>query len=359
MATAYIIKHRYDALRVILSGSKLITGVGEDAVVQSFASTRAAREHLDLVLSRRRREGYAIEEQELDDADEMALAHADVQPDPLAGCVSWDAETRRLKVVFKGKAVPAGRCEAVVERAAQLQPICLQVLCDHASPGAALSAALARAPLAAVNHFIFDTFFQTVARQRDNSPGDLAELFAALPNLERAFLTGALNLTPTTAPQLRELYLLGDPLSPATLAALGACQFPALETLGMALSADGGPAEELEAALALRRMAAPNLRSIDIHGVSDLLGFFDALTQARLPPTWSSLRIDGRVDDEDALLGLLRERAGALASLSHLGLPLGDELSLDGEAQAKACVDSVADREELRDLLTPGAYDTW
>jgi hypothetical protein len=359
MATAFIIKHRYDALRVILSGSKLITGVGENAVVQSFASTRAAREHLDLVLSRRRREGYAIEEQELEDADEEILAHADVQPDPLAGCVSWDAEQRRLKIVFKGATVPAGRCEAIVERALQLQPVSLQVLCDHASPGAALSAALARTPLPSVHHFIFDTFFQTVTRQRNNSPGDLGELFAALPNLERAFFTGALMLQPVTVPQLRELYLLGDPLSPATLAALGACQFPALETLGMTLCSDGGPAEELEAALALRRMAAPNLRSIDVHGVSDLLGFLDALTQSPLPPTWSSLRMDGRVDDEDALLALLTERAGAMASLSHLGLPLGDELSLDGEAHAKACVEGLADREELRDLLTPGAYDTW
>ena len=359
MATAYIIKHRYDALRVILSGSKLITGVGEDAVVQSFASTRAAREHLDLVLSRRRREGYAIEERELEDADEEILAHADVQPDPLAGCVAWDAEQRRLKITFKGQAVPAGRCEAVVERAVQQQPVSLQVICDLASPGAALSAALAQVPLASVHHFIFDTYFQTVTRQRSNSPGDLGELFTALPNLERAFLTGALVLTPVTVPQLRELYLLGDPLSPATLAALGACQFPALETLGIALCSDGGPAEELEAALALRRMAAPNLRSIDIHGVSDLVGFLDALTQSPLPPTWSSLRMDGRVHDEDALLALLGERARAMASLSHLGLPLGDELSLDGEARAKECIDVLADREELRDLVTPGAYDAW
>jgi len=146
---------------------------------------------------------------------------------------------------------------------------------------------------------------------------------------------------------------------PAALAALGACQFPALETLGMTLCSDGGPAEELEAAQALRRMAAPNLRSIDVHGVSDLLGFLDALTQARLPPTWSSLRMDGRVEDEGRLLAMLGERAVAMASLSHLGLPLGDELSLGGEAHAKACVEGLADREELRDLLTPGVYDTW
>ena len=358
MATAFIIKHRYDALRVILSGSKLITGVGEDAVVQSFASVRAAREHLDMVLSRRRREGYAIEEQELADADENVLAHADVQPDPLAGCVAWDPEQRRMRVTFKGAEVPPGRCAAVVERAAQLQPVCLQVLCDPASPGAALSAALAEAPLVSVHHLVFDTFFQTVARQRDNSPGDVAQLFAALPNLERAFLNGALELRETTHPRLRELYLLGDPLAPATLAALGGGHFPALETLGLCLCSDAGPADPLALATVLVRLDAPQLRSLDLHGVGDLHAFLDVLTREPLPPGWSSVRVDGRVGDEDALLALLLGRAPVLASLRSLGLPLGDELSTEAEAQARV-VHGVVDHEELHDLLTPGAYDTW
>lgn len=359
MATAFIIKHRYDALRVILSGSKLITGVGDDAVVQSFGSVRAAREHLDMVLSRRRREGYAIEEQELADADEDVLANAEVQPDPLAGCVAWDAEQRRMKVVFKGAEVPPGRCEAVVERAAQLRPVCLQVVCDHASPGLALSAALAATPLPSVHHLVFDTFFQTVTRQRDNSPGDVALVLAALPELERAFLTGALALAATSHPRLRELYLLGDPLTPATLAALAASRFPALEVLGLTLAADAAPADAPAVAEALRRVSAPQLRSVDVHGVGELHALLDALTGAPLPPGWATLRLDGRVGDEDALLELLTARAPVLASLRHLGLPLGDELSSEAETQARARVHGLVDREELHDLLTPGTYDTW
>src|SRR5687767_1388166 len=105
MATVHILRGR-DTLRITLSGPRLITGEGDSAIVQAFASEEAARSHLEMVLARRRRSGYTIETQELDEGPAL--------PDPLVGVVEYDATRRNMRVTFKGSEIPPGRCDQIV-----------------------------------------------------------------------------------------------------------------------------------------------------------------------------------------------------------------------------------------------------
>ncbi len=304
-----------------------------------------------MVLSRRRRSGYVIESHELD--EEPAL------PDPLAGVVEWDATRRNMRVTFKGSELPPRHCEAIVQRAAEKQPLCLQMLCDHASPGAQLSSALAGVRLPSIKSFIFDTYSQTVTRQVRNSPGDLAVVLEAMPSLEAAFITGDVLLRPLAHASLRALFLLGDPLSARSLAGLGESNLPALTTLGLLLCSDAEPAPEKTVAAALLKVSAPRLARIEVQGVEDATALLSALAAKALPIAWQSLRIDGQIPDEDALLAVFNGRAKQLGSLKTLALPLADEVSQDAAEQGAAKLPCLRDCDDVPGMLQPSTYADW
>lgn len=358
MPTAYFVQHRGDVQRIVLAGDKLITGAGETAVVQQFDNPRAAKEHLEMVLSRRRREGYRVEMREISAAD-LGAGTVPEGPDPLADCVAFEPDHRRMTVTFRGHEVPPGRCVEVVMRAAELAPGSMQVLCDLASPGQTFAAALLRLPLPSLTALAFDTHFQTVTRQAKNSPGDVADLLAALPQLENLFVTGDVTLRPTRHDNLDELYLLGDPLRGATLTALAACKFPRLGVLALRLAADAACRDELLAAEALQRLDAPQLRYVEVAGVHDLTAFLAALAVRPVPPSWEALRLTGTVRDEDAFLSLLASHANRFESLAEFGLPLADGLSREGAVHARRILDAIDDSGELPDRLAPDVYDRW
>ena len=350
MATVHILRGR-DTLKITLSGPRIITGEGDTAIVQAFASEEAARSHLEMVLARRRRSGYAIETQELD--EEPAL------PDPLVGVVEYDATRRNMRVTFRGSEIPPGRCDAIVARAAEVKPLCLQILCDHASPGAGLSSALAGVRLPSVRSFIFDTYFQTVTRQAGNSPGDLAAVLEAMPALEAAFITGDVLLRPLVHATLRALFLMADPITPRSLAGLGGSHLPALTTLGIMLASDTEPMEGEPVAAALLKLGAPKLSHLEVDGLADIVGFLKALSSKALPASWSTLRIDGGIADEDALLAVLGERKTKMAKLSTLALPLADEVSQDAAEQGAKLLPSLKDCDDVPTSLLPSTYDKW
>ena len=350
MATVHILRGR-DTLRLTLSGPRLITGEGDTAIVQAFASEEAARSHLEMVLQRRKRSGYTIETQEL--SEEPAL------PDPLVGCVEWDQARRNMRVTFKGPEIPAGRCEQIVARAAENKPLCLHIICDHASPGASLSVALAGVRLPSIRSFIFDTYFQTVTRQANNSPGDLAAVLEAMPELEAAFITGDVLLRPLAHAKLRALFLLADPLALRTLAGLGDSQLPALQTLGLTVCADEEAPADRAIAAALLKIGAPRLTRIDLDGVGDVVALLTALAGQALPASWQTLRVDGSISDEDALLAVLGKRKQAFARLTALALPLADEVSQDAAEQGAKVVPALTDCDDLPGLLAPTTYAKW
>lgn len=355
MVTVHLLRGKQgDALRLTLSGKALITGEGADRLVQSFPSAAAAKEHLDRVLALRQRDGYTLVE-----VRETTEEEEDARVDPLAGCVAWDAARGRMTVTFKGPKVPPGRCAEVVARVEKEAPSSLQLICDPASPGPAFAKALAGKALPSLRAFIFDTHSQTVARQRENACGDLADVLAACPSLARVFMTGKVALRPARHEALRELVLIGDPLAPRVLAGLGESAFPALELLAIRLYSDAAPEPESAVAEALRGLDAPNLRVVHVDGLERTADFLDALTSTPLPPSWSTLSIGSRMDEEDELLEALERCVPALGSLEALGLPLSDDLSVDAEEAARRLLASVVDRGELPNLFVPHTYEAW
>lgn len=353
MATVYRFWHSHDSLQLVHDGTTLITGEGDNAVVQQFPSEGAAREHLDRILMQRRRSGYRI------DAREEALAPGQVELAEIADLVEWDEPARRLSVTFDGQTEARALSPAVIAAAAAKRPICLGVACDPGSPGPAFAAALLASPLPSIKRFIFDTNHQPLARQRDNSIGDLADVFAGLPKLESAFLSGELLLRPCTHATLRELWLLGDPLLPSAMSALGRCRFPALGRLGLALCHESGDAPDKPAARALQTLVAPNLRTVDIAGATDIPALLDLLADGSLPGRWTDLYIAGTIGDEDALLATLERHRDVLARLKSLALPLSDELSHEADEKARRLVPSLADCEEFADPFLPTTYEPW
>jgi hypothetical protein len=346
---AYFVAMGGRDVRIVLAGASVITGEDEDAVVQRFDSPKAAREHLDLVLRRHRRQGFAISERQvavaLDPGGEV---------DDLVGVVQWEADQLRMTVTLR-EPDDVRRCADIVARAGELAAEWMQVICDPESPGRALAGAVARRPLPALRCLAFDTHFQTVTRQQDNDPGPLHELLSGLPGLTRLFATGSLNLRPLAHERLEELYLLGDPLSVELLAALGRCRLPALEVLALCLAHDAEAPDSRAAAGALHALHAPALAHLEVAGVDDLREFLDALTARPLPPSWQTLRVSGVVADEDELLPLLAERAPRLAGLAQLGLPL-DELSHGAAEQARRLVPELEDPDEMSLYLDPSSY---
>lgn len=346
---AYFVAMGGNDVRIVLAGASVITGEDEDAVVQQFDSPKAAREHLNLVLRRHRRQGFAI--------TERAVAVA-VDPrgevDDLVGVVAWEADQLRMTVTLR-EPDDVARIADIVARAAELSAEWMQVICDHADPQGRLAGAIARRELPALRSFAFDTHFQTVTRQRDNDPGPLHELLAGLPALTRLFATGALTMRPIAHEQLEELYLLGDPLRLELLAALGRSRLPALEVLALNLAGDAEPADGRAVADVLHALHAPGLAHVEVAGIDDVRELLDALTARPLPPSWQTLRLSGAVADEDELLHVLAARAPRLAGLAQLGLPLG-ELSHDAAEQARRLVPEIEELDEMDVYLDPSSY---
>ena len=104
----------------------------------------------------------------------------------------------RVRATFDGEgdAGATTACGKLVAHIATMSPRRVQIVCDFASPQDDWATELAGKSFPVVTAFIFDTYFQTQTRQRDNSIGDLAATFGAFPQLARVFATGALALSP-------------------------------------------------------------------------------------------------------------------------------------------------------------------
>lgn len=331
-------------------GTRLIT----NGVVQDFASIAASTEHLERVLGLRKRDGYAVS------APEPVGAEVARTGKPADENVTVALADGRWTVTFRGEAsVPDAACVTLLRRLSQDAPHRVQVICDLTSPGAHWTKAIAGRRFSSVHAFVFDTHFQTQTRQANNSIGELAPTLGAFPSLEQAFVTGKLALKACKHPALRELHVLGEPLSEAFLRGLGGCEFPALTRLVISLAADAEPAPFAVLAQALHSLRAPLLREVHLEGVANVPGFFGALLDRDLPASWKVLGVSGSMDDEDQLLAVLRAQRGRLAQLDVLALPLADDVSSDGAATARTLHTNVQDTENFRDLALPAAYAAW
>lgn len=340
-----------------LSGTRLVT----DEIAQDFASTSEAKRQLDRVVRSRLSDGYTLGAVEVvadEPPEEEEYVHVPDEPAADEPTVDLD-EHHRWRVTFEGDDGPdAKQCASLVARLRGDAPGVVQIICDFASPGTAWAKALASVRLPSVKDFIFDTYFQTQTRQRGNSLGDLRATLDACPSLERFFATGALAITRGSHARLRELYALGDPLSPAFLRALARWKLPALERLTLSLASDAGPGDDDASIALLTTLDAPKLRAVHVDSLTDLPRVLAELIVPGRTRTWKELRLSGGLD-EDALIDVVERHVEALRALDILGLPLGDGVSSEGDERLRALCPSVRDLSELPALTLPEAYDFW
>jgi hypothetical protein len=263
--------------------------------------------------------------------------------------VEIESSNGLLRITFRDDVTA---CDDAIARIKEDAPRAVHVICDHSWPGEAWTDAIAGNALPSVKAFVFDTYFQTQTRQRDNEIGDLAVTFAAFPSLEHVFATGALAMSQTGHDKLRALHLLGDPLTPRLLAALGKSNFPALDRLVLGLASDAGPGPTEAALVAIRSLHA---RAITIDGGGSIEEMIELIGQ--LPPCELVLR--GAIDDEDALVEAIETNAAALKRLTSLALPFADYTSSDAIENARKHVPRIKDSETEDPGVLPATYQTW
>jgi predicted DNA-binding WGR domain protein len=252
-------------LVLTLGGKRVIEGEGEHQEVHSFPSATAAKEHFERLVFLRGKRGFVTVETTQVPAERFE-AELELVIENFEGTL--ESREGRCTITFQGDdTVPLSVCKGLVKRLVREAPRCVQLVCANASPAFDWSRALQGTTLPSVKAFIFDTYFETQTRQGQNSVGDLEAVLTACPHLERLFATGDLALSPTRHESLRELYLLGDPLSRDLLEGLGGCKFPRLERLAISLASDAGPIDGRPLLQALRTLRAP-VREVHLEGVA-------------------------------------------------------------------------------------------
>lgn len=343
---------------LLLAGAELST----NGVTEAHASAAEAKRAFDRVVREKTKQGYQLGAVEIvadtPPVEEEEYVHVEEAPQADPPSLEHDAHGR-LVVTFQG-GIPLDEtgCRALVDELTTRAPALLQLVCDHASPGEAWAQTLGARALPSVKAFIFDTHFQTQARQSENSLGDLGATLRAMPALERLFATGALGLSPTKHLALRELSLLGDPLPQAVLAGLGGSELPALEALVLSLASDAGPVDAATAVAALLSLEAPSLRRVHLCSAADAAGALELLLSSPRTGHWSELAVEGTLD-EDAALELVERHRARLAQLERIALPLGDYLSSEAEARLRERCPTLCDVSELDDPTLPDAYAGW
>jgi hypothetical protein len=96
-----------------------------------------------------------------------------------------------------------------------------------------------------------------------------------------------------------------------------------------------------------------------VDSLDDVAATLEKLLKKGIPASWKVLGLSASVDDEDRLLDVLRSNASRLSELETLALPLGDEVSSDGDEAARALLPNLQDTEEFRDLTLPATYQSW
>lgn len=342
---------------LILQDRSVITKRGSDSRVQKFPSRKKAEEHLERVLFLQLREGcQLVETREMEDEPAPKELGGD---DPGTGVRAvFDPSRGRMTLTFAGEP-PATVSEKswltrlskqtmaqVRARMEQDQPRCVHVLCEWATPGALLAKMLHPG----LEALIFDTPYDTVERQSWNSAGDIAGILKAAPNLQRAFFTGCSTMSKTSHGQLRELYLIGNPLKPAVLDALKGSEFPALETLAV----DPGPADEAVCARlvkALRSIRAPRLAQVYVNAVP-MVEFLSVIGAA--PLSW---RLCCCAPAEDDIEGLVETLDGRPA-LRECGLTL-DLDDIPFESEISRLQEKGVTFEDMDWRFRPKTYEHW
>jgi hypothetical protein len=212
------------------------------------------------------------------------------------GGIRIDGGFGKLRVGFVGE---VNSCADVVKRIATEAPRRLDLLCAPSSPGEMLSSACA--------HHRFGSVTVLVApNSGEGSLGQLADLFAAFPAVERTYIAGDLALEPFEHPVMRELHFESDQLKPTFAKALAGSQLPALERCALAFKRIS-TAALLKLVEAVAAIAAPALREVHfggLRGLDQIRDVMNLLANRRTPIGWELVSFGGSLAGEDTWLDL-------------------------------------------------------
>jgi hypothetical protein len=339
MAVAYVLEPPtipntvFLPVTLVLSGRTLVRKGRLIPEWKEFASADDARARLDEVIRTHERAGYSlVETSEVDE---------EIAPEEIGSVltVAVDAATKRMTVIShnRDESPSAEMLDTIAARLRKHEPRCLHVAPDLRWRRPQLAKVL----IPSLESFIFD--YDTIARQSDNTLGDISDVLEACPSLKRAFITGCSTMRTMRHEHLRELFLMGNPLHSSVMPALVASQLPGLETL--ALRQEEFSAADL--AGSLRSIEAPRLSHVYVAG-APVLELLAAVGTAELP--WSLGIIDPMFDDVDGLWEVL-EKHDALRSGK---VRLHSETFFDDELER--LVEMGVMVEDMSDIF---AYSDW
>lgn len=233
------------------------------------------------------------------------------------GGIRIDSSVGRLRAGFVGE---VNSCADLIKRIAAEAPRRLELLFAPSSPGELWSAACIGRTLPSVTSLVVPS---------SGSFGQLADVLAALPSLDRAFVVGELVLEPLEHPSLRELHLESDTLPLTFAKSLASCHFAALERCALTFKRIS-TASLLKLVEALAMVNAPNLRTVHfggLRGPDQIRDVTSYLSERRAPFAWELASFNGALGGEDQWLDVVDsiKPPGTL----KIALPLLDMLGSD------------------------------
>jgi hypothetical protein len=206
-----------------------------------------------------------------------------------------------------------------------------------------------------LERLVVDTFFEPLTRQASVFCGDITNVFQRCPTLQFAYVIGAAEIAKLDHAELRDLTVMADPTSPATITAILNGRTPRLEKLALGFSYEHGTSVEADAAFvaALAKHGVPALTELHLAYPHDSVAVFEALVKSPLFAQLEVLSIEGNFfDDEER--GLAALRAASLANLKELYLPVRDVMELTDDDLARE-FPAIRSSEDL-EVFSPSRY---
>ena len=350
MATSWILKHRstQQTMTIVVDGSMLAVALGDRREEKRLKSAEAALQAARVVVVERQARGFTLMKHVVDTPpkkDELPPLPEPRSPAEAAFFQVWKREFAR-PASWRTIALDEGPSRDASPAELSFLPAVMDCAADGATTLQLVQrvpAGTERAWLNAVAHqarpqitkLVLDTPSQTTTRQGETPWGDLTSVLAQLPSLQTLFVTGLATFAPTTHAQLKQLFLIGSPVSAAVLESLADVTLPALLRLSVGLHPEGWASDDAIDALIALVVADgfPALSALEIDGLGPrALRLLAALSTSTMLTHLRELRLVNADlgDDHRTLLQL----APHFAHLELMQVSL-DSLSEDGELAVK------------------------
>ena len=96
-----------------------------------------------------------------------------------------------------------------------------------------------------------------------------------------------------------------------------------------------------------------------MQGVQDIAFFLEEVLRRGLPSSLHTLRLEGEIPDEDALIDVLTRYGDVLRKLRNVSLPLLDEVSLCAVERIKEILPCYVEQSNVSGLFAKKVYDEW